>query len=399
MAIFWDDLDILRALDRLEGDDRAYYGNGEDLLKAAAGDQTITEQDRAPFVRQLLMLQTQGRLTFEQQRFGNARLPQPHEREFPQSLWHFQLTDAGRDRARARVVYEAFPDPDEDDGRTIPGLVLERVAGLVGTYYSPQQLPRFLYDVGLPQEQFSAPIESDRSQYVYTMLALQASGRAEQRRVLRRFLAGLLNGTLDLIPTSDERHEVASLLARAGWHVQDGTLVAGERMTSLTPEEETAIAAPSVDPASAIFVVHGHDHARLSAVSQFLEQVTDGHEVVVLHEQPNQGQTLIEKFESNAMRAAHAVVLLTADDVGRSATRASGDDRPRGRQNVVLELGFFFGKLGRKHVTVLRDHDVEEPSDMNGLVYIPLDDRDAWKIALAKELRASGLGIDLNRLA
>lgn len=398
MSIFWDDLDILRALDRLEYEDRAYHGNGEDLLKAAAGDRTVTEQDRAPFVRQLLMLQTQGRLAFEQQRFGGVRLPQPHEREFPQSLTHFQLTDSGRDRARARVVYEAFPDPDEDDGRTIPGLVLERVAGLVGAYYSPQQLPRFLYDVGLPQEQFSAPVESDRPQYVYTMLALQASGRAEQRRVLRRLLAGLLNGVLDFIPTTDERREVASLLARAGWHVQNETLVVGERKTSLTPDEETALVPPSVDPASAIFVVHGHDHRRLSAVSQFLAQVTDGHELVVLHEQPNRGQTLIEKFESNAMRAAHAVVLLTADDVGRAATHSNDEDRPRGRQNVVLELGFFFGKLGRKHVTVLRDPGVEEPSDMNGLVYIPLDDGEAWKIALAKELRASRLGIDLNRL-
>jgi hypothetical protein len=117
MPIFWDDLDILRALDKLEGENRAYHGSGEDLLKAAAGEQPVSDQDRAAFSLQLLMLRSQGRLTFDQQAFG-TRVLQPNEREFPQSVCRLQLTETGRDRARARVVFEGFPDPDEDDGRT-----------------------------------------------------------------------------------------------------------------------------------------------------------------------------------------------------------------------------------------------------------------------------------------
>jgi predicted nucleotide-binding protein len=147
-----------------------------------------------------------------------------------------------------------------------------------------------------------------------------------------------------------------------------------------------------VDPSAGIFLVHGHDRTRLAEVARFIERVTD-QDVVILHEQPNTGQTLLEKFETNAARAAHAVVLLTADDVGRSVAAHPTQERPRGRQNVVLELGFFFGKLGRSHVTVLKDPEIEDPSDIHGLVYVPFDQD--WKLTLGRELRASGITVDL----
>src|SRR5439155_364495 len=99
-----------------------------------------------------------------------------------------------------------------------------------------------------------------------------------------------------------------------------------------------------------------------------LERATSRN-VVVLHEQPNAGRTLIEKFEAHARAAAYAVVLLTGDD---EAGSISGERRPRGRQNVIFELGFFFGKLGRERVTVLVQPGVERPSDVEGLVYIVL---------------------------
>jgi hypothetical protein len=70
MPIFWDDLGILRALDELEGESRAYNGSGEDLLKKAAGDRLIGDEDRAAFSRLLIMLASQGRVTFEQHASG-----------------------------------------------------------------------------------------------------------------------------------------------------------------------------------------------------------------------------------------------------------------------------------------------------------------------------------------
>jgi predicted nucleotide-binding protein len=116
----------------------------------------------------------------------------------------------------------------------------------------------------------------------------------------------------------------------------------------------------------------------------------------VLHEQANAGRTILEKFEQHAASAAYAVVLLTADDEGGPVS-ATGR-RPRGRQNVIFELGFFFGKLGRQRVAVLLDQDVERPSDIDGLVYISLDSAGAWKQSLARELRAVNIEVDYSRI-
>lgn len=143
-----------------------------------------------------------------------------------------------------------------------------------------------------------------------------------------------------------------------------------------------------------VFVVHGHSEASKQQVSRFLEAATDL-EPVILHEQANSGRTIIEKFEDHASRAAFSVVLLTGDDEG--GIRGSGERRPRARQNVVFELGFFVAALGRSKVAVLYEEDVELPSDMSGVLYTPLDAGGAWKLALGKELRAAGLSVDLNR--
>lgn len=146
---------------------------------------------------------------------------------------------------------------------------------------------------------------------------------------------------------------------------------------------------------TAVFLVHGSD-ARREEVARFLEQLLPAeNRAVVLHEQPNRGQTLIEKFEANAADARFAVVLLTGDDEGKR--KGQPNLEPRGRQNVVFELGFFFGKLGRARVAVLYESGVALPSDVDGLVYIELVG-DGWRLKLAKELRDSGLAVDLNRL-
>ncbi len=96
-----------------------------------------------------------------------------------------------------------------------------------------------------------------------------------------------------------------------------------------------------------VFIVHGHDEGPREAIARFLER--NGFEVIILHEQPNKGRTLIEKFEANS-DVGFAVVILTADDTGGVH---NGEQRPRARQNVLLELGYFIGKLGRKRVCAI----------------------------------------------
>ena len=88
-------------------------------------------------------------------------------------------------------------------------------------------------------------------------------------------------------------------------------------------------------------------------------------------------------FEQHAAEAGFAVILLTGDDVGGPSDT---ELQPRARQNVVFEMGFFYGLLGRDYVAVLYERGVEKPSDIDGLVYIELDPAGAWKTALLQEL-------------
>ncbi|SOE65328.1 Predicted nucleotide-binding protein containing TIR-like domain-containing protein [Burkholderia sp. OK233] len=141
-----------------------------------------------------------------------------------------------------------------------------------------------------------------------------------------------------------------------------------------------------------VFVVHGHDGEARELVARFLKAMD--FDPVILHEQANQGGTIIEKFEANS-DVGFAVVLLTPDDVGRSIKE--DDLKPRARQNVLLELGYFIGRLGRTKVCALKRGDVELPSDYVGVVWEKMDDGGGWKLALARELKAAGHEVDLNK--
>ena len=142
-----------------------------------------------------------------------------------------------------------------------------------------------------------------------------------------------------------------------------------------------------------VFVVHGHDTAAREQVARFIEKLKLT--PIILHEQPNQGHTIIEKF-TDYSDVGFAVVLLTADDVGGVKGSTAKQLSPRARQNVVFELGYFIGRLGRSKVCALHESSVEILSDYNGVVYISLDSHGAWAMQLAKELRAAGLPVDMN---
>lgn len=141
-----------------------------------------------------------------------------------------------------------------------------------------------------------------------------------------------------------------------------------------------------------IFVVHGHDDGLKETVARYLSKLHL--DPVILHEQASQGRTIIEKFEQHA-DVDFAIVLFTPDDVGGVAGRVE-EQRPRARQNVILELGFFLGKLGRGRVCVLYVEGIEMPSDYSGVLYVPIDKAGHWRLQVAKEIRASGLSVDMN---
>lgn len=141
-----------------------------------------------------------------------------------------------------------------------------------------------------------------------------------------------------------------------------------------------------------IFVVHGHDEAMLHEVARFVERI--GFEPVILKEQASLGRTIIEKIEANS-DVGFAIVLLSPDDVGG---KVGAEQKPRARQNVLLELGYFMGILGRSRVcTLAAGGGMEIPTDFAGVVWQAYDAGGWWKTALAKELEAH-YEIDWNKV-
>lgn len=158
--------------------------------------------------------------------------------------------------------------------------------------------------------------------------------------------------------------------------------------TYLDDEEDELPDEAPVVPSNRVFIVHGHDDGLREAVARLLEK--QDIKPVILMEQPNKGQTIIEKFESYSDVGA-AICLFTADD---TAEDGSGAKQVRARQNVVLETGFFIGELGRGRVIILSNSDIEMPSDLSGVLYTS---NDAWKFEVLKELKSMGYSIDLNK--
>jgi predicted nucleotide-binding protein len=153
----------------------------------------------------------------------------------------------------------------------------------------------------------------------------------------------------------------------------------------------------NIPPNNKVFIVHGHDDSLKNELESFLREL--GLEPIILHKQPDRGNTLIEKIEENS-DVGFAVILLTPDDVGYSAQEAVKEDsqrikNSRARQNVILELGYFVGKLGRDKVCCIHKKSIELPTDINGLLYKSINENlDDIKWSLTRELKAAGYNIN-----
>lgn len=175
----------------------------------------------------------------------------------------------------------------------------------------------------------------------------------------------------------------------------EGLLVKRQQADASSGADDTTPSATDTkDIAAKVFVVHGHDSEHKEATARFLEKL--GLTPVILHEQPNAGDTIIEKFEAHAS-VQFALILLTPDDTG-AAKASKKAPKPRARQNVIFEFGYFIGALGRSRVCALYAKGVELPSDYQGVLYIPLDTKGAWKTKLAQEFVKASLNIDLKGL-
>ena len=143
-----------------------------------------------------------------------------------------------------------------------------------------------------------------------------------------------------------------------------------------------------------IFIVHGHDDSAKNELARFIERI--GLKAIILHEQANGGNTIIEKIEEYANTVGFAIILYTACDKGKS--KKDDDLKDRARQNVVFEHGYFVGKLGRNRVIALNKENMETPSDINGVIYIPMDSNEGWQTKILQELIKAGYTIDANNI-
>jgi predicted nucleotide-binding protein len=120
-----------------------------------------------------------------------------------------------------------------------------------------------------------------------------------------------------------------------------------------------------------IFIVHGHDHVAKNDLENYIKEL--GLEPVVLHRMPDEGRTVIEKFEEYS-DVGFAFIILTPDDTAYATREGVLPDNgrkkeSRARQNVVFEFGYFVGRLSRKNVCCLYTGGVTLPSDVHGILY------------------------------
>jgi predicted nucleotide-binding protein len=139
-----------------------------------------------------------------------------------------------------------------------------------------------------------------------------------------------------------------------------------------------------------VFVAHGHNLEIRDIVNDFLRSI--GLEPISLSEEPDRGDTIIEKFERYSKDVNFAIALFSADDVGYAKNKMK-DKRPRGRQNVVFEFGYFLAKLGRSRARLLVQQGVEIPSNISGMLYIEMGSNSKWKNQLIRELKDAGLPV------
>jgi len=165
-------------------------------------------------------------------------------------------------------------------------------------------------------------------------------------------------------------------------------------------EEETQDTEKSLDRSNAerpvnsrkVFVVHGHDHGSKETVARFLAKLDL--DPIILHEQADKGRTVIEKFEDYS-DVQCAVVILSPDDIAYAKSDPAKQEE-RARQNVILELGYFIGRLGRDRTFALLLNGVSQPSDLGGILYISMSDG-SWRMKLVRELKEAGIEVDANK--
>ena len=138
-----------------------------------------------------------------------------------------------------------------------------------------------------------------------------------------------------------------------------------------------------------IFIIHGHNEAKRRELSNMLKD-RFGLEPIILSEQPDQGLTIIEKFEKYASQCSYAFALFTPDDI-----ISDGDNQYfQARPNVIFELGWFYANLGRSRVCILDQASDKSRifSDLQGVMRVQFKNDVSEKfLEIERELKSIGI--------
>ncbi len=156
-----------------------------------------------------------------------------------------------------------------------------------------------------------------------------------------------------------------------------------------TPEKEIKKEGAQKIVGDKVFIVHGHDKANLYELRDLLEKRYEL-QCTIMMWKPGRGRTLIEKFEQEARNVGFAFVLMTPDDLVK--VEGNDEEYTQARPNVIFELGWFYGRLGRNRVCIIFKKGAKIHSDLEGISRIEFDDslRDKT-LEIEDELRAAGL--------
>jgi len=262
---------------------------------------------------------------------------------------------------------------------------------------SQKQRPTLTISRGEAKQRIEAQIERAKS------VPNASVNESDEARRWYEFTAELLRQLFTTDEITDEfvgrNNMVSSDDISTGYYLKK--LISIHERLDLYPEINTNVLAKTnsatVKQGNRIFIIHGHDEAMKQTVARTLEKL--GLTPVILHEQPNIGRTIIEKF-TDYSDVSFAIALLSPDDIVYPKSANPKQAKSRARQNVIFELGFFLGKLGRNRVVVLfnQNDNFEMPSDYSGVLFVPYEEDNHWQFNLLRELKACGYNVDANNL-
>lgn len=363
----WDNIKILQVVDQHQdqhGGGPVWSLDGRQLMDEVAARQVTEDALVRGFVQELEILAREEYLTFTiSDRSATNRLSYPYV--YLQQLREFALTVKGQERARGIRVLQPLPNPDEDDGRPIPALVLQQIAHAIAEEYTPQQILVFLDEAGIPLDRLQFPeetpdVRSDPGNFACAVFIGLDQWGSDGRRLLRSFIGSWLDERFISGPTDELRAELVDKLARRGWYVVEGNLVIGD------PARGKRVRSPILREARLAVL-----HPEILAVAEQLFR--DQHQAAAVFEAAKAVNNRVKKMSG-----------LTADGAGLMST-AFKDNQPA----VVLadlttqtgkdtQAGYRFLFMGSQQA--IRNPSAHEP-------FGEIDDDEAFELlGLASQL-------------